>query len=76
MAALAHAGVGFAAKRVAPSVPLGWLLVGASLIDIVWAVFWFFGLAERIVAYTLKPGNHPVHGISRNSGSLIPCFTV
>jgi len=44
MAALAHAGVGFAAKRVAPSIPLGWSLVGAYLIDVVWAVFWFFGL--------------------------------
>ncbi len=44
MAALAHAGVGLAAKRIAPSIPLGVLLVGAYLIDIVWAVFWFFGL--------------------------------
>ena len=44
MAALAHAGVGLAAKRIAPSIPLGVLLVGAYLIDIVWALFWSFGL--------------------------------
>ncbi len=44
MAALAHAGVGFAAKRVLPSVPLWLLLFGAYLIDVVWAVFWFAGL--------------------------------
>ncbi len=43
MAALAHAGVGFAAKRVAPSVPLWVLLVGAYVIDVVWALFWVFG---------------------------------
>jgi hypothetical protein len=44
MAALAHAGVGLAAKRVAPSVPLGALLVGAYLLDLVWAVFWALGM--------------------------------
>jgi hypothetical protein len=44
VAALAHAGVGLAAKRIAPSVPLGVLLFGAYLIDIVWAVFWALGM--------------------------------
>jgi len=44
MAALAHAGVGLAAKRLVPSIPLGVLLVGAYLIDVVWAVFWSLGL--------------------------------
>lgn len=44
MAALAHAGVGLAAKRVAPSVPVWVLLVSAYLIDFLWAVFWLFGL--------------------------------
>ena len=43
MAALAHAAVGFAAKRVAPSVPLWVLLAGAYLIDVVWTVFWLLG---------------------------------
>ena len=33
-----------AAKRIAPSVPLGALLLGAYLIDVVWAVFWSLGL--------------------------------
>jgi hypothetical protein len=44
MAALAHAGVGLAAKRIAPSIPLWILLTGAFLIDIVWAVFWSLGM--------------------------------
>jgi hypothetical protein len=38
MAGLAHVGVGLAAKRFAPNVPLGVLLVGAYAIDIVWGV--------------------------------------
>jgi hypothetical protein len=44
MAALAHAGVGLAVKRVAPSVPLWVLLVAAYFIDAVWAGFWLLGL--------------------------------
>jgi hypothetical protein len=44
MAALAHAGVGFAAKRVAPTVPLWALLAAAYFIDLVWAGFWLLGL--------------------------------
>ncbi len=44
MAALAHVGVGLASKRLAPSVPLGLLLLGAWAIDIMWAGFWLAGL--------------------------------
>jgi hypothetical protein len=44
MAALAHAAVGFAAKRVAPSTPLWVLLVAVYVVDIVWALFWLAGL--------------------------------
>jgi hypothetical protein len=36
MAGLAHAGVGLAAKRVAPRAPLGALLLGAYALDVVW----------------------------------------
>jgi hypothetical protein len=44
MAALAHVGIGLAAKRVAPTVPVGILLLGAMLIDVVWGAFWLLGL--------------------------------
>ncbi len=44
MAALAHAAVGFAAKRAAPSAPLWVLLVAVYVVDIVWATFWLAGL--------------------------------
>jgi len=44
MAGLAHAGVGLAAKRFAPDVPLGVLLVGAYAIDIVWGAFVMAGI--------------------------------
>ena len=44
MAALAHAAVGFAAKRVTPSAPLWVWLVVVYVIDILWAAFWLAGL--------------------------------
>ena len=44
MAALAHAAVGFAAKRVTPSAPLWVLLVAVYVVDILWAAFWLAGL--------------------------------
>lgn len=44
MAALAHAGVGLAAKRLAPSTSVGVLILGAYTLDIVWAAFWLGGL--------------------------------
>ena len=44
MAALAHAGVGLAAKRLAPSTSVGVLILGAYVLDIVWAAFWLGGL--------------------------------
>ena len=44
MAALAHAGVGLAAKRFAPDVPLGVLLASTYAIDIVWGAFVVAGI--------------------------------
>ena len=44
MAALAHAALGFAAKRVASSTPLWVLLVAVYAVDVVWAMFWLAGL--------------------------------
>ena len=54
MAALAHLGVGFASKRIAPQIPLWILLVGAYLIDLIFFVFWFAGIEDMP-----KPGSAP-----------------
>jgi hypothetical protein len=42
MASLAHMGVGFAAKRIAPQVPVWILIICAYLIDLIWGVFFAF----------------------------------
>ena len=39
-----HLAVGFAAKRIAPGVPLALFLVGATLLDILWSMFILLGL--------------------------------
>jgi hypothetical protein len=44
MAGLAHMGVGLAAKRFAPDVPVGILVVSAFAIDIVWGAGFIVGL--------------------------------
>jgi membrane-bound metal-dependent hydrolase YbcI (DUF457 family) len=45
MAALGHLSVGLAAKRVAPEVPVGYLILGAYMLDILWFAFYPLGLA-------------------------------
>jgi membrane-bound metal-dependent hydrolase YbcI (DUF457 family) len=54
MAALAHFGVGLAAKRLAPTVPLGVLLVAALGIDIVFMVCWLAGLEQFSASGVVK----------------------
>lgn len=44
MAALAHLGIGLAAKRVNPKVPLYILIIVAWAADIIWGIFFLFGL--------------------------------
>ena len=44
MAGIAHMGVGLAAKRFAPDVPVGVLMVSAFAIDIVWGAGFVVGL--------------------------------
>jgi hypothetical protein len=44
MAGLAHAGVGLAAKQVAPKTPLVVLVSAAYAIDIIWGIFFFAGI--------------------------------
>jgi len=40
MAALAHLGVGLAAKRIVPEIPVGYLVLGAYVLDILWFAFY------------------------------------
>ena len=50
---IGHFAVGFAAKKAAPQVSLGWLIAGAQLVDMVWPVLVLTGL-ERV---RIDPGN-------------------
>src|SRR6185436_13353998 len=45
-----HLAVALAAKKAAPSVNLGWLMAGVTMLDLVWPVFVIIGLEHvRIV---------------------------
>jgi hypothetical protein len=44
MPAIAHIGVGFAAKKAAPFVPVIFLILAAELIEIVFMILWGFGV--------------------------------
>ncbi len=46
MAALTHIGVGLAAKRIAPEIPVGYLILGASALDILWFAFFLVGIEQ------------------------------
>ncbi len=50
---IGHFAVGFAAKRVAPKVSLGWLLAAPLLLDLVWPVMLLVGLES----VRIDPGN-------------------
>ena len=58
MAALAHFGVGLAAKRVAPSVPRGVLMLGVWLLDLLWGLFFLVGLEHLPEAGRASPWSH------------------
>lgn len=47
MAALAHLGVGLAAKQIAPEISAGYLVLGAYLLDLLWLAFYLAGLAQH-----------------------------
>jgi hypothetical protein len=49
---IGHFAVGFAAKRIAPKVSLGTLILAAILSDVLWIPFFMFGL-EHV---TIQPG--------------------
>jgi len=44
MPAIAHIGVGFAAKKVAPAVPVIILIIAAELIEIIFMILWGLGI--------------------------------
>jgi hypothetical protein len=58
MAALAHLGVGLAAKRVRPTVPLAVLILGAWALDLVWAGFWLAGMEGMAEPGRPAPWSH------------------
>lgn len=62
MAALAHAGIGLASKRIAPKIPVWILVTAAYVIDLIWGVFFFAGI-EHMPDQNL-PGTNPwSHGL-------------
>ncbi|HEY3448129.1 MAG TPA: hypothetical protein VGK67_17360 [Myxococcales bacterium] len=58
MAALAHFGVGLAAKRIAPTVPLALLIAGALAIDLLFGVFFALGLEKMPASGAISPYSH------------------
>lgn len=54
---IGHYAAGFAAKRAAPRLSLGWALLAAQLVDLIWPIFLLFGIehvriAPGITAFT------------------------
>jgi membrane-bound metal-dependent hydrolase YbcI (DUF457 family) len=45
-----HFAVGFAAKRVAPRTPLGWLVLAPIFLDVLWPVFVLTGIEHARIA--------------------------
>jgi membrane-bound metal-dependent hydrolase YbcI (DUF457 family) len=58
MAALAHLGIGLAAKRVAPHVHVTVLVLLAYAIDVVWALFYAAGLDHLPGPGLVSPWSH------------------
>lgn len=58
MAGLTHLGVGLAAKKAAPRVPLAVLIIGAYAIDIIWGVFYFTGIESAPQLGIPAPWSH------------------
>src|SRR5574341_1272224 len=50
---IGHYGVGFAAKRAAPQVSLGWLMTAPLLLDLLWPIFLLAGWEQ----VRIEPGN-------------------
>ena len=44
MPAMAHLGVGLAAKKVAPNINVGWLILASEFIEVIFLIFWAVGI--------------------------------
>ena len=51
---IGHNAVGFASKRAAPRVSLGWLMAAPMLLDLIWPVFVLLGI-ERVTILKAAP---------------------
>jgi len=62
MPAIAHIGVGFAAKKIAPDIPVIYLIIAAELIEIVFFVFVVAGVENMPLAdkAPFSPYSHSV----------------
>lgn len=58
MAGIGHLGVGFAAKPLAPKVPLWVLLVASELLDILWLLFYLVGIDKNVSMERASPLSH------------------
>jgi hypothetical protein len=58
MAGLAHFGVGFAAKRIAPKVPVWILVAGGAVIDLIWGALALVGPLLGVGSDALFPLSH------------------
>lgn len=58
MAAVAHLGIGFAAKPLAPKVLLWVMLVASELLDILWIGFYFTGVDRNFSIERASPFSH------------------
>lgn len=64
MAGIAHLGVGLAAKRAAPGIPVFFLILASYAIDLIWAVFMLTGIEGL-------PGMQPAKTIAWSHGLLM-----
>lgn len=62
MPAIAHIGVGFAAKRIAPKIPVIYLIIAAELIEILFFVFVAAGI-EKMPTSDKPPFSPFSHGV-------------
>ena len=58
MAVMTHIAVGLAAKRVAPKTPVILLILAAYVIDMIWGVFYYFGIEAMADGTTTNPWSH------------------
>jgi hypothetical protein len=58
MAAMTHMAVGLAAKRIARKTPVIVLMLAAYVIDMIWGVFYYFGIEAMADGTTTNPWSH------------------